>query len=233
MSKLRIHSIRHVSFEGIGRIENWATEKGHQLTSTHIYEREALPDIGSFDWLIVMGGPMGVYEKETYPWLEKEISFIQEVIASGKQVLGICLGVQLIAEALGSEVYKGKAGMEIGWYPVKLTSAGKNSQFLRDFPEVLTPVQWHGDTFDLPEGAERLIEGSVYKNQSFSYGSNVLGLQFHLEFCASCIDRLSRLAGIPDPGPGVQSAEEILSRKDLFLEGELLLQKLLDNMASA
>ena len=80
MKNLRIHSIRHVSFEGIGRIENWATEKGHQLTSTHIYEGEVLPELDSFDWLIVMGGPMGVYEKDTYPWLEREISFIQEVI---------------------------------------------------------------------------------------------------------------------------------------------------------
>ena len=226
LSKLRIHSIRHVSFEGIGRIENWATEKGHLLSSTLIYEGESFPDLNSFDWLVVMGGPMGAYDKDKFPWIAKEIEFIQQVIASGKQVLGICLGIQMIAEALGAEV-----GMEIGWFPVKLTKAGQSSPHFEDFPRVFTPVQWHGDTFDLPEGAERLVEGSVYQNQSFSYGNNVLGLQFHLEFSASCIDRLCKGVGLPEPGLGVQSAEEILSRKDLFLESELLLQKLLDNLS--
>ncbi len=231
MRKLRIHSIRHVSFEGIGRIENWATEKGHHLSSTLIYEGESFPDLNSFDWLVVMGGPMGAYDKDKFPWIAKEIEFIQQVIASGKQVLGICLGIQMIAEALGAEVFKGKPGKEIGWFPVKLTKAGQSSPYFEDFPRVFTPVQWHGDTFDLPEGAERLVEGSVYQNQSFSYGNNVLGLQFHLEFSASCINRLGKGVGIPDLAPGIQSLEEVLSRKDLFLQGELLLQKLLDNMA--
>ncbi len=229
---MNIHSIRHVPFEGLGRIEDWALSRGHQLSSTAIYDGEVFPDLDKLDWLIIMGGPMGAYDKAEYPWIVEELKFIESAIQHGKTVVGICLGVQLLAEVLGSEVYKGDPGMEIGWSPVRLTSEGIQSPFLKDFPMTFSPLHWHGDTFDIPRGAKHLISGDLYSNQSFSYGEKVVGLQFHLEFCARCVDRLSRAVGEDlQPGPSVMSEQDIQARDDLFLASELLLQKFLDNVA--
>lgn len=129
--------------------------------------------------LIVMGGPMGVYEQDRYPFLKRELSFIRKAMEADKPVLGICLGSQLIAHALGARVYP-NAKKEIGWYRVHLTSEGKKDPLMKgaNAPWVF---QWHGDTFDLPRGARRLASSTLCKNQAFRYGDNVYALQYHLE----------------------------------------------------
>lgn len=186
MKHLRIHYLQHVPFEDLGCIEEWVFLNGHQLSCTRFYESTMLPDTASFDWLIIMGGPMGVYDVEAYPWLENEKLFIQQAIEQNKTVLGICLGAQLIASCLGAKVYKNKM-KEIGWFPIK-TSNTANSYFTNN--TVYTVFHWHGDTFDLPTNATRLATSEACVNQAFVYNTNVIGLQFHLEVTEKSIKKM-------------------------------------------
>jgi GMP synthase (glutamine-hydrolysing) len=130
------------------------------------------------DLLLVMGGPMGVYEVGKYPFITREVEFIKERIAAKRPILGICLGSQLMAAALGAKVYKGKAGQEIGWSDIKINADGqKGATRHLDGPM----FHWHGDTFDLPVGATLLASSEKYANQIYSYGNNALALQCHPE----------------------------------------------------
>ncbi|MBX3252557.1 MAG: type 1 glutamine amidotransferase [Chitinophagaceae bacterium] len=177
---MRIHYFQHVPFESPGYIQQWAEANRCSQSFTRFYEKYSLPDIAQIDWLVVMGGPMGVYDTEIHPWLEAEKKFIRLCIHAGKTVIGICLGSQLIASALGAAVYPNDQ-KEIGWFPVQLTEAARSSYLFGDFPGDFTVLHWHGDTFDLPGGATLLAESRACKNQAFLYGNNVLGLQFHFE----------------------------------------------------
>jgi len=169
---MKIHWLQHVPFEGLGCIEPWLAENRHAVSCTRLWVGDRLPAAGSVDGLIVMGGPMGVYDESIYPWLAEEKAFIKQIIAQNKPVLGICLGAQLIAEVLGATVKKNKQ-REIGFFP--LAGDGKI------FPAEFTAFHWHGDTFGIPEGAAHLASSAATKNQAFIYKDNVLGLQFHLE----------------------------------------------------
>ncbi|MFT3749698.1 MAG: type 1 glutamine amidotransferase [Agriterribacter sp.] len=180
MGQLRIHYFQHVPFEDLGYIETWCRDKRYLLTATKWFESGNLPELADIDWLIVMGGPMGVYDNEAYKWLDTEKAFIKQCIDADKMVIGICLGAQLIAAALGAKVYP-NTEKEIGWFPVQLTEKGKRSSWFNDFPGTFTVLHWHGDTFDLPEEAELLVKTNVCINQAFAYQSNVLALQFHFE----------------------------------------------------
>lgn len=180
MKPLRIHYFQHVPFEGLGFIETWAKDNNHLLTATKFYEDETLPNVSDFDWLIVMGGPMGVYDVKEHPWLKTEIDFIAKAIQAGKTVVGICLGAQLIATALGAKVYANSA-KEIGWFPVMKTRNGIHHSLLQNIPNKFISFHWHGDTFDLPTTAVHLLQTPICANQAFLYGDKVLGLQFHLE----------------------------------------------------
>ncbi|MFT3700913.1 MAG: gamma-glutamyl-gamma-aminobutyrate hydrolase family protein [Agriterribacter sp.] len=160
-----------------------------------------------FDWLVVMGGPMGVYDHDQYPWLKDEIFFLQQCIKAGKPIIGICLGAQLIASALGAPVYPNKE-KEIGWFPVNLTDAGKRSPLFAGLPSSLTVLHWHGDTFDLPKDAILLAENAVCKNQAFVVGEKVLGLQFHFETTENTLPLMIENCGDElQTGPYVQTAE--------------------------
>ena len=130
---MRIHHLQHVPFEGLGCMKPYFINKGHQLSSTHLYLNEPLPQLHDFDWLIVMGGPMGVSDELHYPWMSKEKSLIKSSIESGKIVLGICLGAQFIADALGSKVYK-NSHREIGWFPINVAKQLDNTIFQGVFP---------------------------------------------------------------------------------------------------
>ena len=174
---MRIHHLQHVEFEGLGSIESHLLTQGHTLTSTHLYRGDSLPELDSFDALMVMGGPMGVADVTDYPWLEAELALIGRAIEEGKKVLGICLGAQLIAAALGARVYRHRCP-EIGWWEVTATAAAVERGLL---PEACLPFHWHGDTFDLPDGALLLASSEACSNQAFLYRERVLGLQFHLE----------------------------------------------------
>lgn len=223
---MKIHCLQHVAFEGLANIEDWAAERGHPVSKTLFYEDGKLPAQKDFEMLVIMGGPMGTYEEDQFPWLVEEKRFIADAINSKKRVLGICLGAQLIASASGAEVFPGPE-KEIGWFPVQKTAAAANS-LLSDFPETFTPLHWHGDTFDLPKGALRLAENDAYKNQAFQLGDRVLGLQFHLELSLDDVAFVNECCGQPKPGKYVQSESEIAKLGQNFVRNRELLQILLE-----
>jgi GMP synthase-like glutamine amidotransferase len=205
---MRIHYLQHVPFEDLANIWIWANERGHSLTSTKLFLSEEPPTTNSFDWLIVMGGPMNVHEEEKYPWLTAEKEFIKRAIGSGKFVLGICLGAQLLADALGGAV-KTNQHKEIGWFPVRKTASG--SAYFSGLPSEFVAFHWHSDAFEIPPAATRLAESEACANQGFEYGSKVLALQFHLESSEASIQRLvENCSDEMTPGRFVQSQEEIL-----------------------
>lgn len=172
-------AIRHVSFEDLGAFALPIERAGYKI---HYYDAgvDALWTLepSKKELVIVLGGPIGAYEDETYPFLNEELDLLKERLAAGRPTLGICLGAQLMARALGARVYPG-AAKEIGFAPLTLTDAGRKS-CLSGFDQ--QPVlHWHGDTFDLPDGAARLAETAICQNQAFSYGPNALAVQFHPE----------------------------------------------------
>jgi len=134
----------------------------------------------TLDWLIVLGGPMSVSDEKKYPWLAAEKRFIEKAIGNAKRVIGICLGAQLIANVLGARVYRNRF-KEIGWFPVTLSRHAGNSRLFSGLPDRFTAFHWHGDTFDLPDGADLLASSEGCTNQAFQYGSRVIGLQYHME----------------------------------------------------
>jgi len=229
---MKIHYIQHVEFETPANILKWANEKGHEITGTHLYKGENLPDLDQFDFLVVMGGPMGIYDEEEYPWLKKEKEFIKKAIENDKLVLGICLGAQLIADVLGAKVYKNKE-KEIGWFPVELTEKAKNSKIFNDFPEQFTAFHWHGDTFDIPKGAIHTVRSEACENQAFEYNDGkVVALQFHLEVDKKAVERLieNSQEELKEKGKYIQSPDEMLKNNEYFEEIEKLLFEMLDNL---
>ena len=173
---MRIHWLQHVEFEGLGCIEPWLIENGHDISCTGLWVGDPFPGIGKIDGLIVMGGPMGSSDEEQYPWLAAEKAFIKEMIEQNKPVLGICLGAQLIADVLGAEVRPGQY-KEIGFFSVQHTPEIVAQGAVPEF----AAFHWHGDTFDIPDGAVRLASSAATENQAFLYKDHVLALQFHLE----------------------------------------------------
>ena len=180
MIAMRILFIQHVAFEHPGSILRWVRELNYSYSILHIYEAPELPAPDDFDMLIIMGGPMGVFEEDKYRWLKTEKEFISTAILAGKKVLGICLGCQLIASVLGASVYK-HTQKEIGWWPVWKNSENKNHPIIKELPDVFTSFHWHGDTFDLPANALHLFSSEACNQQGFIYKSCVVGLQFHPE----------------------------------------------------
>ena len=207
---MRIHYLQHMGCEGLGRIANWAAERGHAVSGTHLYRGDPLPNDDAFDCLVIMGGPMNIYEHRNHPWLTAEKPFIKRAIENGKIVLGVCLGAQLIADVLGAKIHQ-NASFEIGWFPVRFTAARRSIPAMRDFPEELSVLHWHGDTFDLPPGTVHLATSLACHHQAFAFGNRVIGLQFHIE-----VDEPDVVAflddTLPDPVPGqIQSVADILA----------------------
>ncbi len=231
---MKIHYIQHVEFETPANILKWAEKKGYKFSGTHLYKGDNLPELDDFDFLVVMGGPMGIYDEDEYPWLKKEKNFIKEAIEKDKKVLGICLGAQLIADVLGSKVYKNKE-KEIGWFPVEKTLEADNSKIFKDFPEKFVAFHWHGDTFDIPSGAVHTAKSTACKNQSFEYNDGkVVALQFHLEVDKNAVKRLIENSEeeLKEKGDYIQSPEDMLKEEIYFKEIENLLYKMLDKLES-
>jgi GMP synthase-like glutamine amidotransferase len=172
--------IKHVDIEGPGLIEDCLRQENipHQILTLESGLR--LPKLDPLTHLVILGGPMSVYEEDRYPFLKMEDFFIKEAIQRGKSILGICLGAQLIAKALGAKVFKAPV-KEIGWYDVSLTRIGCIDPFFSQLPKRFSVFQWHEDTFEIPLRAITIATSSLVPHQAFRYGENVYGLQFHLE----------------------------------------------------
>jgi GMP synthase (glutamine-hydrolysing) len=228
---LRVHCFQHVDFEDLGCIRMWCDDKGYPVTYTRFFHDPAIPHTEAYDLLIVMGGPMGVNEESNYPWLVYEKLAIKEAIACRKIVLGICLGSQLIAQALGARVFK-NAEKEIGWYDLYLTEHSKESGLFGKTPApAFTVFHWHGDTFEMPEEAIHLAYSEACINQAFLYKGHVLGLQFHIEVTEDNVKTMLK-NGKHELGEGryIQHAREILNQKQFTGSNNRIMFHLLDTL---
>jgi GMP synthase-like glutamine amidotransferase len=205
---MRAHYLQHVPFEGLGIIEPWLKIEGYEITSTRFYESTLLPDWSEVDLLLVMGGPMSVNDELEFPWLVEEKRFIRSCVEREKSVLGICLGAQLIASSMGGRVYPNFV-KEIGWFPVEGIPEPGGRTFC--FPPLLEVFHWHGETFDMPNGAYHLARSEGCENQAFQLGSSVIGIQFHLESSPESVQEIvSRCRAELTPSKYVQSESVIL-----------------------
>ncbi|MDR1933124.1 MAG: hypothetical protein LBQ57_09935 [Spirochaetales bacterium] len=232
---MRIHYIQHAPSETPGVILDWAREKGHRLTQTLTYSdnmpEAAFPSPESFDWLVIMGGAMNVYEEADYLWLVDEKVFIKKAVDAGKTVLGLCLGAQLLAVVLGGKVTKNPR-KEIGWFPVTLTPEGRELPILSFLPRQFPVFQWHGDTFSiLPGGAIPLAESAACKNQGFVYGDRVFAFQFHWENTRETIQEfISSGADELVPAEYVQTPEELLAHPEYIKQNNEWMREFLDRL---
>lgn len=181
-------AIRHVGFEHLGSFTPVLASRGYDVRYKDAGIDPLPGDRDAPDLLIVLGGPIGAYEEAAYPFLNDELRLIDRQLKAGKPLLGICLGAQLIARALGARVYPNSA-KEIGWAPLTPTNEGITSPLAPLARSGWQVLHWHGDTFDLPDGAVRLCSTPLTQNQAFSLGPKVLGLQFHIEFRADELER--------------------------------------------
>ena len=225
---MNVHYFQHVPFEGLGSIEPWLKAKSAHVSATKFYKDASLPTVHEIDWLIVMGGPMSVNDGQQYPWLQSEKEFIAEAIKNRKIVLGICLGAQLIASALGAKVYTSR-NREIGWFPVERLEHEKSAGLKNILSSHMDVFHWHGETFDLPSQAIPLARSVGCDNQAFCIGERVLGLQFHLEVTLSTVKSLiENCKNDLIPGQYVQTATEMLSVLSRFQQINSLMDSLLD-----
>lgn len=225
-NKLNIHCLQHVSFEGLGCIENWIQDHGHSLSYTKLYENPKFPDLDTIDALIILGGPMSVHEESEFPWLKAEKEFIKSAIEQHKKIIGICLGAQLISNVLGGNVTSNHQN-EIGWFPVSILDS--NVEILKGFPKSFSVFHWHGETFSIPENAIRLIESEACANQAFLYRNHVLGLQFHLEVTLETMRKMAfheQSELIKDTF--VQTYDEIVNNTIYLDENNQMMFRLLD-----
>jgi len=227
---MRMHVLQHVDFEHAAAIGDWARKQGHLCTSGGFYRGDPPPPPAEVEWLVVMGGPMGVGDEERHPWLVEEKRYLRAVLDTGARMLGVCLGAQLLAELLGAAVTRNPF-KEIGWFPVTLSRQAREHEFFYGLPHQFTAFHWHGDTFALPPEAVPLGGSDACEMQGFLAQGRILGLQFHLESTVQSVDALiENCSDDITPGPYVQEPEA-MRRGFAHLEGmhpllETLLQRL-------
>lgn len=205
---MHIHYIQHVPFEGLGYIETWLMQHQHTITVTRVWDKPVFPSPDEWDVLIIMGGPMGVYDESIYPWLAEEKIFIADAVKAGKNIIGICLGAQLLADVCGAAVAP-NAMKEIGWFPVNFDKSF--SEWVGgEVPSEMTVFHWHGDRFEKPAGSRMQASSVACDHQLFTIGENMIGLQFHLEADPGSVASMLRSgAGELVEDRYVQTLEEI------------------------
>jgi GMP synthase-like glutamine amidotransferase len=177
----KILIIKHVGNEGPGLVRTYFESQGWPLEIVDFSNGDGLPsNLDDIAAVVMLGGPMNVYEEEKYPFLKNEDDFISRLIIEDIPFFGICLGAQLLAKACQGRVLKVNAG-EIGWYTVNMTKEGRQDTLFYGLPARLTVFQWHEDTFEVPEGGILLVQGKTCRNQAFKVGNYAYGLQFHIE----------------------------------------------------
>ncbi|WP_038346098.1 type 1 glutamine amidotransferase [Acinetobacter sp. A47] len=237
---LRVHYFQHIAGEGFGSCYEYLKAHQAKITATEFFalpvdlplELEALPHIDEVDLLIIMGGSMSVNDEANYPWLKLEKRWLRRYLAAGKPAIGLCLGGQLIANALGAAVSRNPV-QELGWMDVGRASHIPDDYF--QVPERLNILQWHSETFEIPKGGVRLAENEVCRNQMYQIGRNVLGFQFHPEITpqalALLIENEEDMAVFK--GEHVQAMAELKStRKSRFEAGNRLLNQAIDYVLS-
>ena len=231
---MRIQVIKHEVLEGPGAIAAWAAGRGHSLAATELSKGEALPAPSDFDALVLMGGSMSVNDEGRYDWLRPEKQLVRDSLAAGKKILGICLGAQMIASALGAPVTRNPE-KEIGWFPVEATDAGWRHPFWLGLPRALPVFHWHGETFGLPEGAVQLLRSAACEQQGYAIGTQALALQCHPE-----VDSVS-VAEMVENGRDelvegrwfIQSEEAIKAQSEPLARLGPVLHRLLDQWLAA
>ncbi len=202
--------VQHAEVEKPGIIAGALASHGYSIQPVLTFNAQPMPrDLGGAQALVVMGGPMSVCEQDRYPFLRDEIRLIEKTLRDGKPVLGVCLGSQLLAAALGAAVRKGQK--EIGWYPVTLTEQAAEDLLLRGIERSFTACHWHGDVFDLPRKAVSLAASSRTECQAFRYGHNAYGFLFHLEMTPDTLEAMARTFASELKEEGIES-EEIVRR---------------------
>jgi GMP synthase (glutamine-hydrolysing) len=193
---------QHIDCEGPGSLEPLFKSLGIQLKLLKPFKGDAVPEnLG--DGLLILGGPMGVYEEAQYPWMAEELAAIRKALAASLPVLGICLGSQMLAHAAGAQVFRG-ALPEVGWRPITLTAEGKKDALLEGLPETFNAFHWHGDTFTLPQGARLLAGSDWFPHQIFKVGIKAYGFQCHLEVTETMVKDWAHLYAkelVPAGGP--------------------------------
>ena len=230
--QIRIHYLQHVPFEGPGCIADWAEKENHRLSCTRLYQNETLPGVSELDWLIVMGGPMGICDEKEFSWLTEEKLFLKKAISEGKTVIGICLGGQLLAESLGAKVKPGK-NKEIGWFPLQQVKTCQESVFSDIMPEQTTVFHWHGDQFEIPPGCIPLAKSKVCPCQAFQYQNKGIGLQFHFEATPESISAMIENGEkeLSEAGKYIQKKEDILSGVIHCKQSNKIMYALLDKLS--
>jgi len=228
---MNIHVLQHVPFEGPGIITEWCRRHGHHLDITPLYSPQyRLPSTDAVDMLFIMGGPMGVYDEEIYPWLRAEKDFIHDFLQLDRPVLGICLGAQLLAVCSGA-IVRPAPQKEIGWFPVQPTAAARNEPWFYSLFET-TPIlfHWHGDRFDIPKDAVELAFTEANDNQAFLMNKKVLGLQFHAEVNEDGLRHMVQ-EGLHElqEGDYIQPAEVLLASPS-FNVAHPIMQAVLDHL---
>lgn len=212
---MKVIIIKHIDIEGPGTIADFLNDMGIPYEVIDVFDGKSLPDsLSNTAAVIILGGPMNVYEEDKYPFLKDEDEFLKEVIRKDLPALGLCLGAQLIAKAKGAIVKKARE-KEIGWFKVSLTRDGLNDPLFQGFSRDIDVFQWHGDTFEIPEGALKLAESEICPNQAFKIGGKIYGLQFHLEVTEEMIqqwfdcyrDEIESLKGLVNPIQVISAAK--------------------------
>jgi len=231
-STVRIACLQHVPFEGPAAVRPWAVSRGFPLSVIRLFANEPLPALDGFDLLVVLGGPMSVRDEKQFDWLGAEKEFVRNAIEKERRVLGICLGAQLIAHALGARVIPNRE-REIGWFPVEKSLQAQAHPAFAPLPETFTAFHWHGETFDQPAGSIGLARSEACAHQAFAAGERVLGLQFHLESTAESVEALiQHCPGDLSPGRFVQAPQAMATAHDHVQESNRLLALLLDRFVS-
>jgi GMP synthase-like glutamine amidotransferase len=225
---MRVQIFQHERAEGPGAILPWLRRRGLSVGYTHWHAGERPPALTELAGLAIMGGGMSVNDEVKHPWLVAEKEYVLEAIERGVPVLGVCLGAQLIASALGGRVHR-NPHREIGWWPVSRVSGAERHPLGSGLPEASEVFHWHGETFTLPPKAVHLLRSAACENQAFAVGRRVLGVQFHPETTEESARRLiAEETGDFPTGPYVQSPAEMLSSAERFAGINRLLEKMLD-----